>query len=497
MTIRPTQRSLATLAVAILPFAAFATPVDRLGIVRAGTTSTAYSAFILGNTQPSTSTAATNPFRDAGSFAISENKGTNAYGRIFFIGGVSNGFLDNSGGAGVEGKNDLLGFRITEDATMPNTIDVVRNVVASAPGGTGNLSAIAVGGVSKSGRIAVRLDTGSGGFSTTGLIPVNTNFTAMFTTLTSPPMGYTELAARTTSAGNTVQIPAIGANNLLTLSTTFNKEIVAAGTALTAPYASQYTPKAKILATIASADVEDNRGSIAYNDKAKIAAVYRLTQTGLNGSSPIRKVTGVAVYKVNVLPSGDVQLLDLANNPTVKGSYIPFPTNVKTVEGKQFALLGTNYYGTTSYTGPTQIAINDAGDIATLTVAADPTATNDNLERGGQDKRYLVRRRTGANSYTGSWITAARAGTNNLSTQPNGDLITVQGTGQFVTRSPQDTSATLQNSVAATSPALDNAGNLYFTAATRVTYFASATTPYATVRTAVFKATRGTGTAYA
>ncbi|RYG36036.1 hypothetical protein EON81_10990, partial [bacterium] len=130
MNTRPTKRTLATIATVILPVAfAMAAPADRLSIVRAGTASTTYSAFILGNTQPSTNTASTNPFRDAGSFAISGNKGTNAYGRVFFVGGVSNGFLDNPGGAGVEGKNDLIGFRIIEDPTMPGTIDVLRNVV--------------------------------------------------------------------------------------------------------------------------------------------------------------------------------------------------------------------------------------------------------------------------------------------------------------------------------------------------------------------------------
>ncbi len=468
-------------AIATIFSASQADPVSQLDIQRGGLLLNSYGAYLLGTTQPATTSPATIPTRDSGSYAASYNKRFVIGGQEFYLGAVSNGIFDNAGGASVLGKNDLVGFRILEDPENPGIIDVTRRVIANAQGGTGNIASLSLFSVANAGNIGFRYDLGTGDPAGNGYANANLAtsivFGSSFTVPTSGAAGMTVLGTSTANAQK-LEVPCIGATNNILFAGTFNKEIVAEGLGLPGPFF--YSPKGEVVATITAA-TEDNRGHVTYNQTSGIAAVYRRNTVAGTGH-----VRGVAVYRVAIV-SGNVVLRDLNNNASATGTFIPFPTAVKTVGSKTYDLEGTNYFSGAPFRGPAQISINDNGDVAVLTVAADPTNTTDGEERGAQDKRYLYMQHTSPSTYA-AWKTVAQSGANTSTNMPNGDIINKPGTGNFVTLNQLDDPTNPLNSCAASPPSLDNDGNLFFTAATELDYFANGGSPFTTVKTAVYRA---------
>ncbi len=461
-----TMSSMALLAVSSMATPVTTYPNDVFG-------KTLMSAYILGETAAGTVNPTVNPLHDAGSFAITPDKTPQFNGDDkFFVAMNSDGFFDNK-------EQDIISFEITEDPSLvTNTIQVDRRVVANAPSLAGNVSAFTVNSIATNGQIALKLGKGSGNSNEWGIIMATSTGTSIVNYGSTG--NYTALAG---SASVAMNVPTIGDNGWV-LNSTFNNEIVAsqnAGTTLSG----SYTPNGRTLGAVSVANT-GNRGSVTFNSTAGIAAVLRTKLT----APGVQHVTAVAVYRIAYDMSGNPILQDLDGNPSGDGTEIPLPTAVTT--GRD--LVGTNYFSRSPFAGPIQIAVNDNGDIALTTVAVDvldTTDTGQNQERGFRtDKRVISAfydgTGTGANYYNDStgagpvaWREAAVSGTNATNTVGS-DLVTTPGTGDFVVVNP----VTATNTIAVGSPAIDNNGNVYFTAAKEARIFGTGGT---TVKTALFR----------
>lgn len=471
-----TNLKIATMSsMALLAVSSMATPYTSYSNDIFG--KTLMSAYILGETEAGTVNPTVNPLHDAGSFAMTPNKTAALSGDQFYVVMNSDGFFDDK-------KQDLISFDVTEDPTFAvNTLQVERRVVAHADAVVGDVSQFTVNSVNTNGKIALKLGKGSGNSNEWGYIMANS--IGATNIINYGNVGnYVGLAF---SASTVQNVPTVGENGWM-LNTTFGKEIVASENAGTVQVGG-YSSNGRVLGAVSAAN-SDNRGSVTYNSVSGIAAVLRTKQTATVGMTSIQHVTAVAVYRIDVSTPGAPVLKDLDGVANVNGTELPLPTAVTT--GRD--LVGTNYFSRSAFAGPIQVAVNDNGDIALTTVAVDVLDTTDtaqNQERGFRtDKRVISAfydgSGTGAQQYNNSagagavvWNEAAVSGTNATATVGT-DLVTTQGTGDFVVVNP----VTATNTIAVGSPAIDNAKNVYFTAAKEARIFGSGGT---TVKTALYR----------
>lgn len=469
-----TMSSMALLAVSSMATPYNSYPQDIFG-------KTLMSAYIIGETEAGTVNPTVNPLHDAGSFAMSPGKTAQFSGDDrFYIALNSDGFFDDK-------KQDLISFEVDEDPLTPtDVLSVERRVVAHADAIAGDVSQFTVNSVNTSGKIALKLGKGTGNTNEWGYIMANSIGATNIINYGSVS-NYVGLAFNASTVQN---VPTVGDNGWI-LNTTFGKQIVAsenAGTTLVGAY----TPNGQVLGAVSAAN-SDNRGSVTYNSTAGIAAVLRTKQTATIGMTSIQHVTAVAVYRIAIV-GGNAVLQDLDGVASVNGTEIPLPTAVATVGGNSMDLVGTNYFSRSAFAGPIQVAVNDNGDIALTTVAVnvlDTTDTGQNQERGSRvDKRIISSfydgTGPGAAFYGGGWKEAAISGVNAQATVGT-DIVETPGTGSFVTVNP----VTATNSIAVGSPAIDNDGNVYFTAAKEARIFGTGGT---TVKTALFRCAWNSGT---
>lgn len=520
-------RSLALAGVALLGSQAFTQTVLQQDIVRSGTPSTVYGAYVLGETQAGNFVAT----RASGAYAISPHTlGLNAIAPVrasgqprvllppnstLFVGGISDGSLDTAGGTGFGGgfgQYDALGFTVSYNSFVPGRITVTRRVVADALGAsdstgsnfTGYINEMSMGGLSDGGDISLKLLISGQSTNSFGLINAAWPSTSVFTTSYSTPTNpnqWKQIAQSSVSDS----IQSVGSANSWVWSSTFNKEIIA-GSPTSTPLGA-YTPHGRVVATITGATWDD-RGSVTYNDRIGLAAVLRTktkTVTNPNNGAQVNVAhcTAVAVYKVTFDANGNPELHDLAGNLSNDGTEITLPQGVATrtdtnSDTNSMDLVGTNYFGSTGFAGPAEISMNDHGDIALAAVAVnidDVTDTGQNQERGYEaDKRYIVNHFNGSNGYTG-WVTAAQSGVNSESTDGSGNMFSNKGTGDFVTVNPGlpgpgSSAAT----IAVGNPSLDNNGNVYFQACYSAEEFAGGSG--STYHSAVFRSKTTDGINY-
>lgn len=413
---------------AFLSSAGAQTTVPRAKLNRPGTGELPYSIFRICETSPNRFRT-TDPTRNSDAFAIAprpipQSDGTS----VLCAAGLSSGFFDNTNMTGGFARFDeIIGALIGIDPASPNQISVTCNTVVSTGDETCAVRSIGLGSVTDAGLVSFRYDNGATlphGIASKSLLD-DSSTTALFCNSFSAPDSGTA-SVLTVSNGSNLTLPSTGSNGL-TFFTTFDRQLGVAREDLTP--AAGLEPHGQILNTLV--DPDDNRGSAAYNATAGLVAAERYMVVGSSGV-----VTGVAVYQPVDNGDGTVSLFGVA--------VLPFPDTPDSM----VPLRGANYFGRTSFAGPRQIAMNDNGDLAVVTVATAGNSSTDveNAER----KVYLFNKYDAANGLYLGWQVVADSN--------------ARSSG-IVTQNPVNA----MNPLGVGSPALDNNGNIYYSATYEIT----------------------------
>ena len=425
----------------------------RLDIENFGSVTTDYSLYILGETQPSVTPSQISAgfvTRTSSSFGISPRSLPSGDGGFLtYAGAVSDGFSD--GAATANRFNDLISFEINSLTAQPDFLSVTRRIVASTLDETNIVRTLAFGSIDDYGTIAFRYDNASTSFETaTGLINATQGSTTVFTNDFDTPSSIdTFFQLAKTGVGETIGLPSIGETDGLSFSTTFLRQIVAQRSDLDPSPA--FNPYGQLVHSIDTSGTIDNRSHATYNENPKLLALLRY-----NGASGAGYATGVAVFGVDQSSnSGFIQLSNLAGSPSYNGgtgtplnngTFLQFPNSP---DG--FPLIATNYFSRTFFVGPPVVSMNDNGDLAVLTTEFKGSTGGTTNVLNSIHKFYLVNKFDGA-SYTGWKIAASSTGIGFASVASAFKAVNPLGTGS----APRP--------LAATSPFLDNEGNVYFAA---------------------------------
>lgn len=302
---------------------------------------------------------------------------------------------DNQTVAGKPAYN-IVGYHVLQSASNPNSLTVAKSFAASiqtnAPVGpdsgygSGCVGTIGLGGVSKNGTIAVRVDgtsaPGSPGLAGEGVLTLSAQVptTTIITNAVEPLAN----GGKTVAIGsNTGDIPQIGQNGLVVKNTFNGLTYVArsdifsnslAGDVSAAPPSPANGTNNQMIVNGSIAGVTgvynfgtwNTRGSMGFNETAHMLAGY--VKTAADNTTGGDSMTGLAVIKYTDA-GGPISPTSLQTN--VFGSTAPgnFPAGGITTNGQYF-------FSRTAFNGPEQISINDSGAVA-FAVSFDINAAND------------------------------------------------------------------------------------------------------------------------
>jgi hypothetical protein len=302
---------------------------------------------------------------------------------------------DNQTVAGKPAYN-VVGYHVLQSASNPNSLTVAKSFAASiqtnaAVGpdggyGSGCAGTIGLGGISKNGTIAVRIDgtsapgsptlAGEGVLTLSSQVPTTTIITNAVEPLAN--------GGKTVAIGsNTGDIPQIGQNGLV-LKNTFNgltyvarsdifSNSLAGDVSVAPPSPANGTNNQCIvngsvpgMTGVYNFGTWNTRGSIALNETAHLIAGYVKTAADLatGGDS----MTGLSVIKYTDA-GGPINPTSLQTNVFGFTSTGNFPAGGITTNGQYF-------FSRTAFNGPEQISINDSGAVA-FAVSINIDASND------------------------------------------------------------------------------------------------------------------------
>jgi hypothetical protein len=280
------------------------------------------------------------------------------------------GNLDNSTAA----KNinswpssHLVGFRVLQPTSNPNQMTVYKSWVGSiqtnflscaAPdlqNGGACAGGFGIGGISKDGTMAARMDGGSAPCSPSmpGVVDIIIPSQVANTIIVTNGIENNTLTL-TIDAGNK-NVPQIGSNAKLIADTAFSgyafvaRSDINPGNTGSLSYSSngQYT----VLAGFNNTGTFNSRGSMAHNDTAKIMACFVKTAADLTATRDAE--TGLAVLKYTD-----------AGGPITVTSYTTNVFGLPTTADGLITTNGQHFFSRSQFVGPAQISINDSGAVA-------------------------------------------------------------------------------------------------------------------------------------
>ena len=301
---------------------------------------------------------------------------------------------DNQTVAGKPAYN-IVGYHVLQSASNPNSLTVAKSFAASiqtnAPVGpdsgygSGCVGTIGLGGISKNGTIAVRVDgtsaPGSPGLAGEGVLTLSSQVptTTIITNAVEPLANGGKTVAIGTGTGD---IPQIGQNGLV-VKNTFNgltyvarsdifSNSLAGDVSAAPPSPANGTNNQMIVSSVGAVTGVYNfgtwntRGSMGFNETAHMLAGY--VKTAGDNSTGGDSMTGLAVIKYTDA-GGPISPTSLQTNVFGSTTTGNFPAGGITTNGQYF-------FSRTAFNGPEQISINDSGAVA-FAVSINIDAAND------------------------------------------------------------------------------------------------------------------------